>query len=199
MSLSITFRLAQRAIDGKISGSSRHTFRNSAGVLEEKDVQLTEEDEIWKETRHMHMKDALDKLIADFQKYAGEYEQKYGGENRGINDMKDMLASLDATRKNKDSLSAHLSLAEKCMAYFEKQKLPLVADVEQVSMPSTSRRYFNESELTSTPSHRKGMLDGSHARGQDASDLGRRHGAVARRQSAQVRCPDLHACYPDSF
>lgn len=83
----------------------------------------------------MHMKDALDKLIADFQKYAGEYEQKFGKEGQaGINDMKDMLASLDATRKSKDSLSAHLSLAEKCMAYFEKNKLPIVADVEQVSL-----------------------------------------------------------------
>ena len=79
----------------------------------------------------MHMKDALDKLISDFQKYAGEYQQKFGGEGKGINDMKDMLASLDSTKKSKDSLSAHLGLAEKCMAYFEKQKLPLVAEVEQ--------------------------------------------------------------------
>lgn len=110
----------------------RHTFRNGAGALEEKEVLLTEEDEIWAETRHMHMKDALDKLVADFQKYAGEYEQKFGGEGKGINDMKDMLASLDATRKSKDSLSAHLDLAQKCMGYFEKQKLPIIAEVEQV-------------------------------------------------------------------
>lgn len=111
----------------------RHSFRNAAGALEEKEVVLSEEDEIWTETRHMHMKDASDKLVAGFQKYAGEYEQKFGGENKSsINDMKDMLASLDSTRKSKDSLSAHLSLAEKCMAYFEKHKLPIVADVEQV-------------------------------------------------------------------
>jgi syntaxin-binding protein 1 len=120
----------------------RHTFRNGAGALEEKEVLLTEEDEIWAETRHMHMKDALDKLVADFQKYAGEYEQKFGGEGKGINDMKDMLASLDATRKSKDSLSAHLDLAQKCMGYFEKQKLPIIAEVEQVcpSVLATSWR-----------------------------------------------------------
>lgn len=83
----------------------RHSFRNAAGVLEEKDVVLTEEDDIWTETRHMHMKDALDKLIADFQKYAGEYSQRFGGEGKSsINDMKDMLASLDSTRKSKDSV-----------------------------------------------------------------------------------------------
>lgn len=112
-----------------------HSFRNNLGVMEEKDVELTEEDEIWLETRHMHMKDCLDKLVADFQKYAGDYNQKFGGDAKGsINDMKDMLASLDSTRKNKDSLSAHLSLAEKCMGYFEKYKLPLVAEVEQVRL-----------------------------------------------------------------
>lgn len=85
----------------------KHSFRNAAGVLEEKDVILTEEDEIWAETRHMHMKDALDKLIADFKQYAGDYQQKFGGEGQSsINDMKDMLASLDATRKSKDSVRA---------------------------------------------------------------------------------------------
>ena len=121
--------------DGRVY---KHNFRNAAGMLEEKEVLLTEEDEIWAETRHMHMKDALDKLVADFQKYAGEYEQKFGGEGKGINDMKDMLASLDATRKSKDSLSAHLDLAQKCMAYFEKQKLPVIADVEQVRSAHSS-------------------------------------------------------------
>ena len=111
----------------------RHQYRNNAGVVEDKVVDLTEDDEIWNETRHMHMKDALDKLVEDFKRYAGDYQKKYGGEAKGsINDMKDMLASLDSTQKNKDSLSAHLSLAEKCMGYFESHSLPNVADVEQV-------------------------------------------------------------------
>lgn len=110
-----------------------HSFRNNAGVIEDKVVDLTEDDDIWNETRHMHMKDALDKLVEDFKRYAGDYNKKYGADAKGsINDMKDMLASLDSTQKNKDSLSAHLSLAEKCMAYFESHSLPNVADVEQV-------------------------------------------------------------------
>ncbi|KAK9894050.1 Sec1-like protein [Cystobasidium minutum MCA 4210] len=109
-----------------------HSYRNNAGVIEDKDVELTEDDDIWNETRHMHMKDALDKLVGDFKRYAGDYNKKYGGDAKGsINDMKDMLASLDSTQKNKDSLSVHLSLAEKCMAYFESHSLPNVADVEQ--------------------------------------------------------------------
>lgn len=35
---------------------------------------------MWTEVRHMHMKDALDKLIADFKAYAGEHGGKFGGE-----------------------------------------------------------------------------------------------------------------------
>lgn len=46
--------------------------------------------------------------------------------------MKDMLASLPQLRDAKDKLSLHLTMAEKCMALFEKKKLPLSASVEQV-------------------------------------------------------------------
>lgn len=40
---------------------------------------LSDEDKVWVEVRHMHMKDALDKLIADFKAYAGEHGGTFGG------------------------------------------------------------------------------------------------------------------------
>ena len=42
-----------------------HSYRDQSGELEEKEHTLGEEDKVWVEVRHMHMKDALDKLITD--------------------------------------------------------------------------------------------------------------------------------------
>ncbi|KDE02370.1 hypothetical protein MVLG_07072 [Microbotryum lychnidis-dioicae p1A1 Lamole] len=110
----------------------RYTFRNAANDVEDKEAILTEEDSVWTEVRHMHMKDALDKLIADFKAYAGEHDGKFGQSGgTSLNDMKDMLASLPQLREAKEKLSLHLTMAEKCMHLFEKKKLPSAAFVEQ--------------------------------------------------------------------
>ncbi|GAA5975062.1 hypothetical protein JCM11641_000015 [Rhodosporidiobolus odoratus] len=116
-------------IDGR---RYRHEFTNEQGALEEKEAVLSDEDKVWVEVRHMHMKDALDKLIADFKAYAGEHGGTFGGSGTtSLNDMKDMLASLPQMREVKEKLSLHLTMAEKCMALFDKKKLPVSAGVEQ--------------------------------------------------------------------
>ncbi|GAA5889143.1 hypothetical protein JCM5296_007177 [Sporobolomyces johnsonii] len=110
----------------------RYTFTNEQGAAQDKEAILNDEDKVWSEVRHMHMKDALDKLIADFKAYAGEHGGTFGGEGgTSLNDMKDMLASLPQLREVKEKLSLHLTMAEKCMSLFEKKKLPLSASVEQ--------------------------------------------------------------------
>ncbi|GAA6041593.1 hypothetical protein JCM8097_007759 [Rhodosporidiobolus ruineniae] len=115
-------------IDGR---RYRHSFTNEQGALEEKEAVLSDDDKVWVEVRHMHMKDALDKLIADFKAYAGEHGGTFGGNGTSINDMKDMLASLPQMREVKEKLSLHLTMAEKCMGLFDKKKLPESAGVEQ--------------------------------------------------------------------
>ncbi|GAA5827126.1 hypothetical protein JCM11251_001128 [Rhodosporidiobolus azoricus] len=116
-------------IDGR---RYRHTFVNEQGKEEEKEALLSDDDKVWVEVRHMHVKDALDKLIADFKAYAGEHGGTFGGTGAtSINDMKDMLASLPQMREVKEKLSLHLTMAEKSMTLFDKKKLPLVAGVEQ--------------------------------------------------------------------
>ncbi|SCV68091.1 BQ2448_212 [Microbotryum intermedium] len=110
----------------------KYTFRNASNDIEDKEAILTEEDSVWTEVRHMHMKDALDKLIADFKAYAGEHDGKFGQSGgTSLNDMKDMLASLPQLRETKEKLSLHLTMAEKCMHLFEKKKLPSAAFIEQ--------------------------------------------------------------------
>ena len=42
---------------------------------EEKDIEIGEKDKIWVENRHLHMKDLLEKLVADFNKFRAENPQ----------------------------------------------------------------------------------------------------------------------------
>ena len=42
---------------------------------EERDMELGEKDKIWVENRHLHMKDLLEKLVADFNKFRAENPQ----------------------------------------------------------------------------------------------------------------------------
>ena len=52
------------------------TFVNQGTVKqEEKKMELGEQDKIWVENRHLHMKDLLEKLVADFNKFRAENPQ----------------------------------------------------------------------------------------------------------------------------
>lgn len=42
---------------------------------EEKDMEIGEKDKIWVENRHLHMKDLLEKLAGDFNKFRAENPQ----------------------------------------------------------------------------------------------------------------------------
>jgi syntaxin-binding protein 1 len=50
-----------------------HSFRNEEGQLEENEAVLSDEDKVWVDVRHMHMKDALDKLIDAFKQFTNEH------------------------------------------------------------------------------------------------------------------------------
>jgi len=54
------------------------------------------------------------------------------GGNVNVNDLKDMLASLPQFQTQREQYSLHLDMAQECMSRFEKKKLSLAANVEQV-------------------------------------------------------------------
>ncbi|KAH7398277.1 Sec1-like protein [Pyrenochaeta sp. MPI-SDFR-AT-0127] len=104
---------------------------------EEKDMEISDKDKIWVENRHRHMKDTLDKLITDFQKFIADNPhftnqdaQNAAGMN-GLNAIKDMIAGLPQFQEMKEAYSLHLTMAQKCMEIFQKHKLPDLASVEQ--------------------------------------------------------------------
>lgn len=101
---------------------------------QEKDVEITDKDKIWVENRHKHMKDTIDKLMGDFQKFMKDNPNfTQGGDASSLNTIKDMLAGLPQFQEMKEAYALHLSMAQESMNRFQKFKLPDLASVEQVS------------------------------------------------------------------
>ncbi|KAF2238911.1 Sec1-like protein [Viridothelium virens] len=103
---------------------------------QEKEVEISEKDRIWVENRHRHMKDTIEKLMGDFQKFIDEnphFTNQTGGEAKNnLNAIKDMLAGLPQFQELKEAYSLHLTMAQECMNIFQHNKLPDLASVEQI-------------------------------------------------------------------
>lgn len=123
-----------------------HTVINEGMPNQEiKDIEITEKDKLWVENRHRHMKDTIDKLMSDFQRFIKDNpnftKDSEGGAN-SLNAIKDMLAGLPQFQELKEAYALHLGMAQESMNRFQKFKLPDLAAVEQVSTT-----YLNHSVL----------------------------------------------------
>ncbi|KAF8493208.1 Sec1-like protein [Russula emetica] len=116
-----------------IEDGSKYTykFQSSVGAYEDKTAVLSDADTVWSDVRHMHMREAIDKLMADFNKFMTDNAGFKGEGAATLNDMKDMLASLPQYQEQREKFSLHLSMAQECMDIFERDRLPVVATVEQ--------------------------------------------------------------------
>ncbi|KAF8552421.1 Sec1-like protein [Imleria badia] len=116
-----------------IDNGTKYTykFQSSVGAYEDKTATLAETDTVWTTVRHMHMREAIDKLMADFNKFMEENAGFKGEGAASLNDMKDMLASLPQYQEQREKFSLHLNMAQECMSIFEKDKLSQVANVQQ--------------------------------------------------------------------
>ncbi|KAH7116060.1 Sec1-like protein [Dendryphion nanum] len=125
----------------KIQDGDKVTFRTKVDeddpASEEKDMEISDADKIWVENRHRHMKDTIDKLMGDFQKFIADNPNftKKDSANasgmNGLNAIKDMMAGLPDFQKLKGVYSLHLTMAQECMNIFQRHKLPDLASVEQ--------------------------------------------------------------------
>jgi syntaxin-binding protein 1 len=100
---------------------------------EEKELVIGEKDKIWLENRHRHMKDTIEKLMGDFNKFMAENPHFTNSEAdaTSLNAIKDMLAGLPQFQEEKELYNLHLSMAQDCMDKFQHHKLPEIASVEQ--------------------------------------------------------------------
>jgi syntaxin-binding protein 1 len=123
-----------------INDADKVTFRTIVNEgdpsAEEKDMEISDKDRLWVENRHRHMKDTLEKLIGDFNKFIKDNPQFTNPEEEakgmaGINKLKDMLAGMPQFQEMRQAYSLHLTMAQKCMEIFQSHKLPDLATIEQ--------------------------------------------------------------------
>jgi len=114
----------------------RTVFNEGMPNQEEKDVEITEKDKIWTDNRHRHMKDTIDKLMSDFQRFIKDnpsFTKDSDGGANSLNAIKDMMAGLPQFQEMKEAYALHLGMAQDSMNRFQKFNLPDLAAVEQVS------------------------------------------------------------------
>lgn len=109
------------------------TVNEDSPEAEEKDMELSDKDKVWVENRHRHMKDTIDKLMGDFQKFLDQnpHFTDQTQDTTSLNAIKDMLAGLPQFQEMKETYSLHLTMAQECMNKFQHQKLPDIASSEQ--------------------------------------------------------------------
>ncbi|KAI0339658.1 Sec1-like protein [Trametopsis cervina] len=116
-----------------IEGGTKYMykFQTAAGVYEDKVAVLSDSDNVWTELRHKHMREAIDKLMTDFNQFMQENAGFKGEGAVNLDAMKDLLANLPQYQEQREKFSLHLNMAEGCMNIFDAKKLANVAMVEQ--------------------------------------------------------------------
>lgn len=109
------------------------TVNEGSPDAEEKDMELTDKDKVWVENRHRHMKDTIDKLMGDFQKFLDEnpHFTNANSDTTSLNAIKDMMAGLPQFQEMKEAYSLHLTMAQECMNIFQHHKLNEMSPIEQ--------------------------------------------------------------------
>lgn len=111
----------------------RNVIRRGQPDQEEKDVEISEKDNLWVIHRHMHMKDLLVELSQEFKRFQARNPQfaDNDGQPASINTIKDMLAGLPEFQEGKEAFSLHIDMAERCAKIFADRKLLDLVSVEQ--------------------------------------------------------------------
>ena len=113
----------------------RMTVNEGRADQQEKDLEIGEKDKIWITNRHLHMKDTIERLMGEFQKFLDEnphFTKTDEGNTNSLNAIKDMLAGLPQFQSMKEAYSLHLSMAQESMNLFQQRKLADLASIEQV-------------------------------------------------------------------
>ncbi|KAK8090991.1 hypothetical protein PG994_000496 [Apiospora phragmitis] len=125
------------------------TVNEGAPDAEEKDMELSDKDKVWVDNRHRHMKDTIDKLMSDFQKFLDQNASFTDAEadSTNLNTIKDMLAGLPQFQEMKEIYSLHLTMAQECMNIFASRKLPDIASSEQTMATGLDEDYRKPKEV----------------------------------------------------
>ncbi|ORE11479.1 Sec1-like protein [Rhizopus microsporus var. microsporus] len=119
--------------DNHVGIKYTYEFHQADGTLGSQEVTLDEEDNVYKSIRHMHIAQCSDYLIEKFNEFLSENKSSNEPKTtaKSLKEMKDKLTNLPQYQDMKSKYSAHLSIAQECMSYFERHKLNSVGNLEQ--------------------------------------------------------------------
>lgn len=120
-----------------IRENEKVTYRmKSSSDQEERDVEISEKDKIWTSNRHRHMKDTIERLMGEFQRFMDDNphftNQNPDDTTTSISAIKDMMAGLPEFQEMKEAYSLHLTMAQESMNQFQARRLPDLASIEQI-------------------------------------------------------------------
>ncbi|KAG1176540.1 hypothetical protein G6F71_003284 [Rhizopus microsporus] len=119
--------------DNHVGIKYTYEFHQADGTLGSQEVTLDEEDNVYKSIRHMHIAQCSDYLIERFNEFLSENKSSNEPKTtaKSLKEMKEKLTNLPQYQDMKSKYSAHLSIAQECMSYFERHKLNSVGNLEQ--------------------------------------------------------------------
>ncbi|CAL5870552.1 uncharacterized protein PFLUO_LOCUS4791 [Penicillium psychrofluorescens] len=125
------------------------TVINEGGANEEtKDMEIGENDKVWVDYRHVHMKDVVERLGDDFHRFRRAHPQFAEDQNSAnVDTIKDMLAGLTEFQEGKNAYTLHLNMADECMKLFQDRKLLEVSSIEQSFATGLDENYKKAKNL----------------------------------------------------
>mmetsp|Transcript_85736 Transcript_85736/g.125463 ORF Transcript_85736/g.125463 Transcript_85736/m.125463 type:complete len:642 (+) Transcript_85736:75-2000(+) len=119
--------------DGVKDGKYTYTSTNSKGQPVAKEVALNDDDPLWVQLKHMHIADAINHVIDDFNAFLKENKAANlaKGEATDLKDLSEAIKSMPQYKELLSKYSMHIDLTKKCMAQYEKMQLEIVSTQEQ--------------------------------------------------------------------
>jgi syntaxin-binding protein 1 len=110
---------------------------------EEKEMEIGENDKLWVQYRHRHMKDTISGIMGDFQKFLKDnpHFANSNADTSNINTIKTMLAGLPQFQEMKEAYSLHLNMATASMDIFQKHQLSELGSLEQTLATNLDEDY----------------------------------------------------------
>lgn len=131
--------------------SYKVTINEGRTDQEQKDVVFGEKDKIWTANRHKHMKDTIERLMGDFQRFLDDnphYNNPTAGNDaNSLNVIRDMMIGLPQFQETKEAYSLHLTMAQESMNAFQRRKLADLATLEQSLATGLDEEYKKPKNL----------------------------------------------------
>lgn len=120
----------------EIEDGTKYSYKYASGSAESRrQVILDESDFLWDALRHSHIAEVSKEIIRRFNEFMSENKAAQHAEGGQVTDLKQLRETMGAMaefQELKSVYSLHLSVAQECLAVFEKRKLIDVAAVEQI-------------------------------------------------------------------